>query len=79
MCPDLIFISLFLGSYPLDPILKPFVYFFNCQEKKVKKLYRALAAAPMPIGIVTHYMRPVNIAPRLISEGIISIKHSGDS
>nr|CAN68642.1 hypothetical protein VITISV_030809 [Vitis vinifera] len=40
-------------------------------EKKVKKLYRALAAAPMPIGIVTHYMRPVNIAPRLISEDFI--------
>lgn len=25
----------------------------------------------MPIGIVTHYMRPVNIAPRLISEDFI--------
>jgi hypothetical protein len=35
----------------------------------VKKLYLALAAAPVPIGIITHYMRPVNMAPRLISEG----------
>ncbi|KAJ9689645.1 hypothetical protein PVL29_012369 [Vitis rotundifolia] len=47
------------------------VFHGKIREKKVKKLYRALAAAPMPIGIVTHYMRPVNIAPRLISEDFI--------
>lgn len=35
----------------------------------MKKLYLALAAAPVPIGIITHYMRPINMAPRLISEG----------
>lgn len=40
-----------------------------CQDKKVKKLYLALAAAPVPIGILTHYMRPINMAPRIVSEG----------
>ncbi|GMY36927.1 RNA pseudouridine synthase 6, chloroplastic isoform X1 [Fagus crenata] len=40
-------------------------------RKKVKKLYLALAAAPVPIGIITHYMRPINMAPRLISEDSI--------
>ena len=39
------------------------------QEKQVKKFYRALAAAPVPVGIISHYMRPVNVAPRLVSEG----------
>ena len=39
------------------------------QEKKVKKFYLALAAFPLPTGIITHYMRPINMAPRLISEG----------
>ena len=34
----------------------------------VKKLYLALAAAPVPRGIITHFMRPANLAPRLISE-----------
>ncbi|XP_050208682.1 RNA pseudouridine synthase 6, chloroplastic [Mercurialis annua] len=38
------------------------------REKKVKKLYLALAASPVPAGIITHYMRPINIAPRLVSE-----------
>ncbi|CAN6690080.1 unnamed protein product [Malus baccata var. baccata] len=37
-------------------------------EKKVKKHYLALAAAPVPIGTITHYMRPINMASRLISE-----------
>ncbi|XP_047317161.1 RNA pseudouridine synthase 6, chloroplastic [Impatiens glandulifera] len=41
------------------------------REKKVKKLYLALAAAPVPIGIHTHYMRPINMAPRLVSEDLI--------
>ncbi|KAG6479223.1 hypothetical protein ZIOFF_062685 [Zingiber officinale] len=40
------------------------------REKQVRKLYRALAAAPVPIGIITHYMRPTNVAPRLVSEGL---------
>uniref|UniRef100_A0A2N9ISE5 Pseudouridine synthase RsuA/RluA-like domain-containing protein n=1 Tax=Fagus sylvatica TaxID=28930 RepID=A0A2N9ISE5_FAGSY len=44
------------------------VFHGKIREKKVKKLYLALAAAPVPIGIITHYMRPVNMAPRLISE-----------
>ncbi|XP_075667576.1 RNA pseudouridine synthase 6, chloroplastic isoform X1 [Castanea sativa] len=47
------------------------VFHGKIREKKVKKLYLALAAAPVPIGIVAHYMRPVNMAPRLISEDFI--------
>lgn len=39
------------------------------QEKQVKKLYLALAAAPVPVGLISHYMRPVNVAPRLVSKG----------
>ncbi|KAL3519494.1 hypothetical protein ACH5RR_017643 [Cinchona calisaya] len=34
---------------------------------RVKKLYLALAAAPVPVGVITHYMRPINMAPRLVS------------
>ncbi|KDP20778.1 hypothetical protein JCGZ_21249 [Jatropha curcas] len=44
------------------------VFHRKIREKTVKKLYLALAASPMPIGLITHYMRPVNIAPRLVSE-----------
>ncbi|XP_047950375.1 RNA pseudouridine synthase 6, chloroplastic-like isoform X4 [Salvia hispanica] len=44
------------------------VFHGKIRDKKVKKLYLALAAAPVPVGILTHYMRPVNIAPRLVSE-----------
>ena len=33
------------------------------------KLYLALAVAPVPVGILSHYMRPVNMAPRVVSEG----------
>ncbi|KAK4492738.1 hypothetical protein RD792_000057 [Penstemon davidsonii] len=43
------------------------VFHGKIREKKVKKLYLALAASPMALGVVTHYMRPINIAPRLIS------------
>lgn len=54
------------------------------------KHYLALSAAPVPMGIITHYMRPINIAPRLVSKGkspdqafklIISlpIKHSNNN
>lgn len=47
------------------------VFHGKIREKKVKKLYLALAAAPVPTGIITHYMRPINVAPRLISEDFI--------
>ncbi|WOL00554.1 hypothetical protein Cni_G09267 [Canna indica] len=45
------------------------------REKQVKKIYRALAVAPVPVGIITHYMRPVNVAPRLVSEDCIGGWH----
>lgn len=38
------------------------------REKKVKKLYLALATAPLPAQEIKHYMQPINIAPRLLSE-----------
>ena len=44
-------------------------FLFLQQEKQVKKVYLALTTAPVSIGIITHYMRPVNRAPRLVSEG----------
>ncbi|XP_052183894.1 RNA pseudouridine synthase 6, chloroplastic [Diospyros lotus] len=44
------------------------VFHGKIREKKVRKLYLALAAAPVPVGVITHYMRPINMAPRLISE-----------
>ncbi|KAB2601017.1 RNA pseudouridine synthase 6 [Pyrus ussuriensis x Pyrus communis] len=44
------------------------VFHGKIREKKVKKHYLALAAAPVPIGTITHYMRPINMAPRLTSE-----------
>ncbi|CAI8590718.1 unnamed protein product [Vicia faba] len=47
------------------------VFHGKIREKKVKKLYLALAASPLPIGIINHYMRPINMAPRLISEDFI--------
>ncbi|XP_059624013.1 RNA pseudouridine synthase 6, chloroplastic [Cornus florida] len=47
------------------------VFHEKIREKRVKKLYLALAAAPVPIGVITHYMRPINIAPRLVSEDFI--------
>ncbi|XP_021887366.1 RNA pseudouridine synthase 6, chloroplastic isoform X2 [Carica papaya] len=51
------------------------VFHGKIREKKVKKLYLGLAAAPVPIGVITHYMRPVNMAPRLISEDFIKGWH----
>ncbi|PIM98024.1 RNA pseudouridylate synthase [Handroanthus impetiginosus] len=51
------------------------VFHGKIREKKVKKLYFALAAAPIPVGVITHYMRPVNIAPRLVSEDFINGWH----
>ncbi|KAI3466584.1 hypothetical protein Pfo_023247 [Paulownia fortunei] len=51
------------------------VFHGKIREKKVKKLYLALAAAPVSIGVITHYMRPVNIAPRLISGDFVNGWH----
>ncbi|KAG4960145.1 hypothetical protein JHK87_036778 [Glycine soja] len=48
------------------------IFHGKIREKKVKKLYLALAASPLPTGIITHYMRPINMAPRLISEGLLT-------
>ncbi|ONK61076.1 uncharacterized protein A4U43_C08F26010 [Asparagus officinalis] len=45
------------------------------RDKEVKKLYLALAAAPVPVGIISHYMRPVNRAPRIVSEDPIDSWH----
>lgn len=45
------------------------------REKQVKKLYLALTAAPVPVGIISHYMLPVNLAPRLVSEDFIKGWH----
>ncbi|CAA3031610.1 RNA pseudouridine synthase 6, chloroplastic isoform X1 [Olea europaea subsp. europaea] len=47
------------------------VFHGKIREKKVKKLYLALAADPVSIGVITHYMRPINIAPRLVSEDFV--------
>ncbi|KAF7840649.1 RNA pseudouridine synthase 6, chloroplastic isoform X1 [Senna tora] len=51
------------------------VFHGKMRDKSVKKVYLALAAAPVPCGIITHYMRPVNRAPRLISEDYIERWH----
>ncbi|KAL0535185.1 hypothetical protein IC582_029509 [Cucumis melo] len=45
------------------------IFHRKIREKKVMKLYLALAAVPLPKGIMTHYMRPINLAPRLVSRG----------
>lgn len=47
------------------------IFHKKIRDKLVKKLYLVLAAAPVPHGIYTHYMRPHNFAPRLISEEYI--------
>ncbi|ESQ55190.1 hypothetical protein EUTSA_v10025093mg [Eutrema salsugineum] len=51
------------------------VFHTKIKNKEVKKLYRALAAAPLPSGVISHYMRPVNRAPRLVSEDPIKGWH----
>ncbi|KAJ8619925.1 hypothetical protein MRB53_028454 [Persea americana] len=51
------------------------VFHRKIREKQVKKLYLALVAAPVPVGIITHYMRPVNIAPRIVSGDFIGQWH----
>ncbi|XP_065877282.1 RNA pseudouridine synthase 6, chloroplastic-like [Euphorbia lathyris] len=47
------------------------VFHGKIREKTVQKLYLALSASPLPIGVITHYMRPVNVAPRLVSEEFV--------
>ncbi|KAF6999632.1 hypothetical protein CFC21_015631 [Triticum aestivum] len=44
-------------------------------EKQVKKVYLALTTEPVSPGIITHYMRPLNRAPRLVSEDHIERWH----
>ncbi|CAA7054710.1 unnamed protein product [Microthlaspi erraticum] len=51
------------------------VFHTKIQNKEVKKLYRALAVAPLPSGMISHYMRPINRAPRLVSEDAIEGWH----
>ncbi|XP_010538760.1 PREDICTED: RNA pseudouridine synthase 6, chloroplastic isoform X2 [Tarenaya hassleriana] len=51
------------------------VFHKKIRDKEVKKLYLALAAEPIPTGIITHYMRPINMAPRLVSEDPIKGWH----
>lgn len=45
------------------------------REKQVQKHYVALAVAPVPEGILSHFMRPLNIAPRIVSKDCISGWH----
>jgi len=52
-----------------EPVRAMLSSFYLQQEKQVKKVYLALTTAPVSTGIITHYMRPVNRAPRLVSEG----------
>ncbi|KAJ4838702.1 hypothetical protein Tsubulata_003140 [Turnera subulata] len=51
------------------------IFHEKIRKRTVKKLYLALAASPVPIGVITHYMRPANIAPRIISEEYIKGWH----
>ncbi|XP_058093222.1 RNA pseudouridine synthase 6, chloroplastic [Magnolia sinica] len=51
------------------------VFHGKIREKQVKKLYLALAATPVRVGIISHYMRPLNVAPRIISEDSIGGWH----
>ncbi|KAL9258686.1 hypothetical protein AKJ16_DCAP05453 [Drosera capensis] len=44
------------------------VFHKKLRDGKVKKLYLALAAAPVPVGVMTHYMRPFRLAPKIMSE-----------
>ncbi|KAJ7946266.1 RNA pseudouridine synthase 6 chloroplastic [Quillaja saponaria] len=51
------------------------IFHGKIREKKVKKLYLALAVAPVPTGVITHYMRPINRSPKLISEDYVKGWH----
>lgn len=44
------------------------VFHGKIRDKLIKKLYLSLASAPMPCGMITHYMHPSSRAPRIISE-----------
>ncbi|KAI5074552.1 hypothetical protein GOP47_0010513 [Adiantum capillus-veneris] len=37
------------------------------RNREVKKYYLVLAAAPVPLGVITHYMRPGTRHPRILS------------
>ncbi|KMS96730.1 hypothetical protein BVRB_8g200350 [Beta vulgaris subsp. vulgaris] len=43
------------------------VFHEKIRDKKVKKLYLALVASPVSCGIITHYMQPAKLAPRILS------------
>ncbi|KVI01079.1 Pseudouridine synthase, catalytic domain-containing protein [Cynara cardunculus var. scolymus] len=47
------------------------VFHRKIREKQVKKLYLALAAAYVPCGVMTHYMRPFRMAPKVVSKDFI--------
>ncbi|XP_076909460.1 RNA pseudouridine synthase 6, chloroplastic-like [Bidens hawaiensis] len=47
------------------------VFHKKIRDKQVKKLYLALAAAYVPCGVMTHYMRPFRMAPKVISKDFI--------
>uniref|UniRef100_A0A7N0UM65 Pseudouridine synthase RsuA/RluA-like domain-containing protein n=1 Tax=Kalanchoe fedtschenkoi TaxID=63787 RepID=A0A7N0UM65_KALFE len=47
------------------------IFHGKIREKTVSKQYLALASAPVPTGIITHYMRPVNVAPRVVSDDFV--------
>ncbi|KAI3740970.1 hypothetical protein L2E82_31445 [Cichorium intybus] len=47
------------------------VFHKKIREKKVKKLYLALVAAYVPCGLMTHYMRPFRMAPKIVSQDLI--------
>jgi hypothetical protein len=42
--------------------------FHQNQERKVKKEYCALAAAPVAVGRHVHFMQPARYAPRILSQ-----------
>ncbi|MCO5551778.1 hypothetical protein L7F22_005280 [Adiantum nelumboides] len=42
-------------------------FHLRLRKKEVKKYYLVLAAAPVPLGLTTHYMRPGTRHPRVLS------------
>ncbi|KAL5972724.1 hypothetical protein ACLOJK_039529 [Asimina triloba] len=46
------------------------VFHGKIREKQVKKLYLALAASPVSVGTITHYMRPANLAPKIFGQPV---------
>nr|XP_043610209.1 RNA pseudouridine synthase 6, chloroplastic-like isoform X2 [Erigeron canadensis] len=47
------------------------VFHRKIRDKQVKKVYLALVAAYVPCGVMTHYMRPFRMAPKIISKDFI--------